>query len=169
MTRGTIDRGTLAGMNLRELQELYLQVVGELSGFTSLRVEGDAVSVLMDGVARTRAWHGVTRSAVVKEVAAENGYTGAAADIQDTEVVFDTVSQASETDARFLSRLAGLEGFAFSVDADGLHFGERKADAAPARILHWRGGEDSGVVMEVRLETAFTKISFRYGISFRPL
>ena len=29
MTRGTIDRGTLAGMNLRELQELYLQVVGE--------------------------------------------------------------------------------------------------------------------------------------------
>lgn len=142
-------------------------VVRRLSGFTSLRVEGDAVSVLMDGVARTRAWHGVTRSAVVKEVAAENGYTGAAADIQDTEVVFDTVSQASETDARFLSRLAGQEGFAFSVDADGLHFGERKADAVPARILHWRGGEDSGVVMEVRLETAFETVAGKETVSGR--
>ena len=80
-------------------------VVRSVKGFETLTIEGRALSVLMDRVARTRTWTNVTRADVARAVAAEHGYEGSFVDVQDTEEVLDTIAQTAETDARFLRRL----------------------------------------------------------------
>ena len=46
-------------------------VVKKLKGFTTLEVEGQALSTLMNREAKTRSWENVTRSSVVRQIAEE--------------------------------------------------------------------------------------------------
>lgn len=130
-------------------------VIQKLRGFQTLTVEGRATSVLLDKVARTRAWRSQTRSSVVQEIARENGFIGPLADIEETRATFDAINQTAETDARFLRRLADEEGFAFFIDDSGLHFHERRQDQKPARVFTWFSDPGQGEVLDLQVETAF--------------
>jgi phage protein D len=128
-------------------------VVRKIKGFATLTVEGHALSVLMNREARTRRWEGVTRSEVVREIAAEYGYAESFADIESTRVVYDVINQAGETDARFLKRLAAKENFAFFVDLSGLHFHRRRQEAASSRVLTWYADPGRGDVQSISMDT----------------
>ncbi|MCA9559740.1 MAG: phage late control D family protein, partial [Myxococcales bacterium] len=86
-------------------------VVKKLKGFTTLTVEGQATSVLMNREAKTRSWENVTRAEVARQIAEEHGYAGELVDVEDSEEIFDVLNQSGETDARFLRRLAAREEF----------------------------------------------------------
>ncbi|HEU4406557.1 MAG TPA: contractile injection system protein, VgrG/Pvc8 family [Polyangiaceae bacterium] len=128
-------------------------VVKSVKGFTTLTVEAQALSALMNKRAKTRRFEGATRADVVRQVAAEYGYAGGLLDVEDTGERYDVVNQAGETDARFLKRLAEREHFQFYVDAGGLHFHRRRQEAPPARVFTWYVGPGSGEVLSVRVES----------------
>ena len=128
-------------------------VVRKLKGFQTLTVEGHATSVLMNLQAKTRSWSSKRRSDVVRELAAEYGFIGEAADIGDTTEVLESVHQCSETDARFLRRLAAREEFEFFVDDSGLHWRARDQATAPTHVLTWYADPGRGDVMSVNVES----------------
>lgn len=128
-------------------------VVKKLKGFTTLTVEGQALSMLMNRQAKTRSWQNVTRADVVRNIAAEHGYAGSLVDVDDTGETFDVISQAAETDARFLRRLAAREEFEFFVDGGGFHFHGRRQDAAPTHVLTWMADPSRGDVLDIQVES----------------
>ena len=132
-------------------------VVKKLKGFTTLTVEGQATSVLMNREAKTRSWENVTRAAVARQIAEEHGYEGEFIDVEDTEEVFEVVNQSGETDARFLLRLAAREEFEFYVDDGGFHFHERRQDAAPTHVFTWFANPGRGDVISINVESDLVK------------
>ncbi len=130
-------------------------VIQSMKGFSTLTLEGVALSAFMNKVVRTRRWEHHTRAEVVRKVAAEQGYEHTLADIEDTKVVLDVVCQTAETDAWFLKRLAAKEGFDFYVDGTGLHWHRRRQEAPPSRVLTWYGGV--GELLSVSVESNLQK------------
>jgi phage protein D len=128
-------------------------VVRKIKGFATLTVEGHAHSVLMNREARTRRWEGVSRSEVVRQIAAEYGYADELAEIDDTQVRYDVINQTGETDARFLKRLAAKEHFVFFVDISGFHFHRRRQHVAPAQVLTWYADPGRGDVQSISMES----------------
>ncbi len=128
-------------------------VVRKIKGFTTLTVEGHALSVLMNRQARTRRWEGVSRSEVVRQIAAEYGYADGFAAIEDTGILYEVINQAGETDARFLKRLAAREHFVFFVDVSGFHFHRRLQHAAPSHVLTWYADPGRGDVLSISMES----------------
>ncbi len=155
------DRPELAGGAVLEVSWGYpgnmapprRVVVRKLKGFQTLTVEGQATSVLMNLQAKTRSWSGKRRSDVVRELAAEYGFIGEGADIGDTSEVLEAVHQSSETDARFLRRLAAREEFEFFVDDSGFHWRACNQAPAPMRVLTWYSDPGRGEVMSVNVES----------------
>ncbi len=131
-------------------------VLKSLKGFQVLKVEGQALSALMNQQQKTRRWEKKTRAKVVREVARESGYEGTFADIEDTKETLDVVNQAAETDARFLKRLAVREGFAFYVDGTGLHWHRRRQETAPTHTFTWLNDE-RGDVLSVDVESELVR------------
>lgn len=119
----------------------------------TLTVEAHALSVQMARETKTRVWHGVRRSDVVRQIAAENGYEGAYLVVDDGAEVQDAVNQMGETDAHLLRRLAVAEGFEFFVDDTGLHWHRRRVDLAPVAVLHWYGDQGGGDVLDWSIES----------------
>jgi hypothetical protein len=127
-------------------------VIKKLKGFTTLTIEGQALSVQLNQKVKTRGWTQKKRSDVVREIAAAYGFEGASLTLDDTAEVFDVINQCGETDAWFLRRLASRENFAFFVDDSGLHWHRRKQDAAPARVFTWYTDPGQGDVISVDAE-----------------
>lgn len=142
-------------------------VVKKLKGFTTLTVEGQATSVLMNREAKTRSWENVTRGEVARQIAEEHGYSGELVDVEDTTEVLDVVNQTAETDARFLRRLAAREEFEFYVDDGGFHFHERRQDAAPAHVFTWYADPGRGDVLSVDVESDLVKRAGRVTVRGR--
>ncbi len=142
-------------------------VVKKLKGFTTLTVEGQATSVLMNREAKTRSWENVTRAEVARQIAEEHGYEGEFIDVEDTEEVFDVVNQSAETDARFLRRLAAREEFEFYVDDGGFHFHERRQDAAPTHVFTWYADPGRGDVLSINVESDLVKRAGRVTVRGR--
>ena len=170
-------------------------VVKKLKGFTTLTVEGQATSVLMNREAKTRSWENVTRAEVARQIAEEHGYEGelraasrsrpsdsrlrrsrpvsslrseaVVIDVDDTEEVFDVINQSGETDARFLRRLAAREEFEFYVDDGGFHFHERRQSAAPTHVFTWFADPGRGDVMSVNVESDLVKRAGRVTVRGR--
>ena len=136
-------------------------VVKRLSGFRVLRVEGFALSTLMDQVARTRRWENVSASDVAFRIAEEHGYRGARANVASTRVRSEVITQAAETDAQLLRRLADKEHFEFRVDAGGFAFGPRRVGALSARPLRWGSPELLSLEMESDLRTVAGAVEAR--------
>ena len=123
----------------------------------TLTVEGQATSVLMNRESKTRNWENVTRSDVAQQIAKEHGYEGEFIDVDDSEEFFDVINQSSETDARFLRRLASREEFEFYVDAGGFHFHERRQNTAPTHIFTWYADPGRGDVISINVESDLVK------------
>jgi phage protein D len=142
-------------------------VVKKLKGFTTLDIEGQALSALMNREARTRNWENVSRSEVARQIAEEHGYEGQFIDVEDTEEVLDVVNQTAETDARFLRRLAAREEFEFYVDDGGFHFHERRQEAAPTHVFTWFSDPGRGDVLSVNVESDLVKRAGRVTVRGR--
>ncbi len=142
-------------------------VVKKLKGFTTLTVEGQATSVLMNREAKTRNWENVTRAEVARQIAQEHGYEGELVDVEDTGEVLDVINQSGETDARFLRRLAGREEFEFYVDDGGFHFHERRQSAAPTHVFTWYADPGRGDVLSVNVESDLVKRAGRVTVRGR--
>jgi phage protein D len=142
-------------------------VVKKLKGFSTLEVEGQALSTLMNHEAKTRSWENVTRSAVAREIAEEHGHQGQFIDVEDTGEVLDVVNQTAETDARFLRRLAAREEFEFYVDDGGFHFHERRQDAAPTHVFTWYADPGRGDILSINVESDLIKRAGRVTVRGR--
>ena len=142
-------------------------VVKKLKGFTTLTVEGQALSALMNREAKTRCWESATRSEVARQIAEEHGFEGEFVDVEDTEEVFDVINQTAETDARFLRRLASREEFEFYVDAGGFHFHERRQSAAPTHVFTWYADPGRGDVISLNVESDLVKRAGRVTVRGR--
>lgn len=127
--------------------------IKKVKGFTTLTLEGQALSSQMNQEVKTRGWQNKRRSDVAREIAAEHGYEGASAVIDDTAEVFDAINQCAETDAWFLRRLAARENFLFLVDDSGLHWHLRKQNAAPTHVFTWFSDPDRGEVLSIDTES----------------
>ena len=155
------DRPELAGGAVLEVSWGYpgnmspprRVVIRKLKGFQTLTIEGQATSVLMNLLAKTRSWSGKRRSDVVRELAAEYGFIGESAEIGDTSEVLEAVHQSSETDARLLRRLAAREEFEFFVDDSGFHWRARNQAPAPTRVLIWYSDPGRGDVVSANVES----------------
>ena len=84
----------------------------------------------------SRVWSSVRRSDVVRDVMRTMGITGTEAIIDDTVEVLDSVTQ-TEPNWPFLARLAGLEGFEFFPDQDGLHWHLPRREGKPTHVLKY--------------------------------
>lgn len=131
-------------------------VIQKVTGFQVLNVEGHAKSILMNKVARCRTFENTTRADVARQIAGENGYGTAVQIIEDTQVVLSTITQARQTDAQFLRRLAHREGFEFYVDFDGFHFHPRRLGQVPVRVLRWFTAPDVGEIISINVENDIT-------------
>lgn len=109
-------------------------VVTKIKGGKVLTIEANGKEYLLNRVVRPRVWDNITRSGVVRKIAAEYGYT-TNAEIVDTELVFSRIVQAKLTDHELIAELAKREGFVFYIDVGGLYFGPRKLAQAPLRTI----------------------------------
>ncbi len=118
-------------------------VIKKVTGFTTLSVEGFSKKFLMDRIQRCRVFENKKRSDMVKQIAEENGFGSDVQFIQDTEEVIEFQTQAKQSDAHFVRKLAQKEGFEFYVDFDGIHFHERQVGQKPVRTFRWYGDAPS--------------------------
>jgi hypothetical protein len=132
-------------------------LVKKLKGFTTLTIEGQALSMQMHQKVQTRGWQNVKRSDVVRQIAAEYGYEGASVVIDDTSEVFDVINQCAETDAWFLRRLATREHFSFWIDDTGFHWHLRKQGTPPTHVFTWYTDPNQGEVISVDIESDLVK------------
>lgn len=132
-------------------------VIKKVTGSRQLKVEAHAKSVLMDREKKSRTFENKTRSQVVTEIAEENGYTGEALDVQDTEVELEAITQARLSDAQFLRHLAQKEGFEFWVDFTGLHWKERDFAQQPIRELIYFTDPGRGDILTWNVENDISK------------
>jgi hypothetical protein len=132
-------------------------VIKKLKGFTTLTIEGQALSMQMNQKVQTRGWQNMKRSDVVRQIASEYGYEGASIVIDDTSEVFDVINQCAETDAWFLRRLAAREHFSFWIDDTGFHWHLRKQGTPPTHVFTWYSDPDQGEVISIDVESDLVK------------
>lgn len=129
-------------------------VITKVTGFEILTVEALGKEMLLHRVQRTRVFENVKKSDVARALAEENGYSAEFQDIEDTEILKRFITQAKQTDAQLLSKLAREEGFEWYIDWTGFHFHKRRVGQPPIRVLEWRGGD--GEVMSVHIDNDIT-------------
>lgn len=131
-------------------------VIQKVTGFQTLTIEALSKAILMHKVARCRVFENKKRSEVATLIAQENGYNGPSADIEDSGEVLTAITQARQTDAQFMKRLAEKEGFEFYIDFDGFHFHQRRLGQRPVRELHWYTAPEIGEVLSINIENDVT-------------
>lgn len=131
-------------------------VIQKVTGFQTLTVEALSKAILMHKVAKCRVFENKKRSDVATQLAQENGYSGAAVDIEDSGETLTAITQARQTDAQFMKRLAEKEGFEFYIDFDGFHFHQRRLGQRPVRELHWYTAPEVGEVISINIENDVT-------------
>lgn len=112
-------------------------IIKKVTGSVKLKVEAVSKSFLMDRVTKSKVFENQKRSDVVQTIAEENGFSADSIDIEDTKETMSSITQAKQTDARFLRKLAAREGFEFYVDFDGFHWHSRRIGQKPVRELKW--------------------------------
>ncbi len=131
-------------------------VVQKITGGTVLKVEAHGKAMLMYKDTQTRAFRGMKRSDVARQIAEENGYGVYLQDIDDTKEVITQINQAGMTDATLLASMARLEGFRFYVDQHGFHFHARRVGQAPTRRFTWFIDTNGDMLAFPNVETDIT-------------
>lgn len=131
-------------------------VIEKVTGFRTLKVEAHAKSVLLDREVKNQIFENVSRSNVAGAIAADHGFTGSRQDIEETEEIFPSITQARLTDARFLKRLADREGFEFYVDFDGFHFHQRRIGQKPIRVYRYSIDPDATEITNINITNDVT-------------
>lgn len=67
-------------------------------------------------------------------------------------VKYDVITQAGQTDAQLLKRLADLQGFEFFIAPDGLHWHPRRVEAKPVKELWYYTTKNVGDIISISLE-----------------
>ena len=111
--------------------------ITSVKGSTTLTVEAQGTESRLNRKVKSRTFRGMTRAQVVRQIAIENGFDASQLLIEDTEVEFETLVQAQQTDAEFLRRIAEIEGMEWFVDVDDFHFHTRHVGNAPTKTLTW--------------------------------
>lgn len=131
-------------------------IIQSVKGFTSLTIVALSKSIAMHKTTKSKTFKGASRAAIVAQIAAANGYGSGQQHIEETDVVYDTITQARETDAAFLRRLASREGFEFFVDFDGLHWHRRKLGQSPFREYIWYRDPGAGDILSIDIQNDVT-------------
>lgn len=138
-------------------------------GFPVLTVEALGHAIKMDGVTKTRTFQNMTRSAVVQKIAEEHRFA-TDAQIEDTKVVYPTITQAGITDAAFVQALAKKEGFHFFVGLSGLHWHRRDLQQQPIKELCWFSSRGNGDLLSLDYEEDHkTKKGKKTGVARDPI
>lgn len=140
--------------------------IRKVNGGRQLNIEAHAKSVLIDKIQKRRRFDNKTRSQVIQQIATENGF-GGAVDIEDTEEVFETITQANYTDAQFLRKLAHLEHFEFFLDFDGLHWHRRKTGQRPIKKFTYYSDPGIGTIQDFNVNTDVTRKPGRIRVKSR--
>ncbi len=127
-------------------------VIRRVKGFTTLQVEAQARSTLLNLTQKCRIFENMTRSQIAGQIASENGFFGDFAQVENTEQVFGVINQAGETDARLLTRLANREGFRFYIDHTGFHWHSRRFGEPPLRTYRYYTDPAAGDVESISVE-----------------
>jgi phage protein D len=127
-------------------------IIQKVSGSTVITVESQSKAVLMNKVTKTKTYENTTRSEIVIALAQENGYGLDRIDVDETEEVYESITQARMTDAQFIKSLADKEHFEFYVDFDGLHWHARRMGQKPLRVLQYYLAPDVGDVLSFNVE-----------------
>ena len=127
-------------------------VVKSLKGGTTLTVNAESKKQLINLVQVNNVYEEVRYSDIAQDVAEKNGFRKDQIFIDDTEPVFETVTQARMTDAQFLRHLSNKIGFEWYVDADGFHFHDRKIDQEPLRKFIYYNDAAQGDIMSFSIE-----------------
>lgn len=133
-------------------------VITKVVGFTELKIEARARSVLMDTVRKSKTFENMTRGEVAKAIAEANGYTASNYLVSETEQRFAFITQPKISDAQMLRKLAHQQGFEFYVDHSGLHWHERKLIQRAARTFIWYTDQGRGDVLNIAVESDVTKV-----------
>lgn len=132
-------------------------VVQKITGRENITVMCHCMLSQLDKEKKSRMWVGSTDAEFVRDIAAEYGYTGRYAHIEETSIRHDIV-QNYKTDARFLNRLARKNGFDFWIDATGLHWHKRKVNVEPTKTYVCRVDPGRGSVIDIpKFEVNLTK------------
>ena len=131
-------------------------IIKKVTGFQTLNIEAHGRAALMDRVPQFRTFENMSRAAVIRSIAQENGFTDDTIDIDETSVVFPTITQARLTDAKFIKKLALREHFEFYVDANGFHWHQRRLDQRPLRTLTYYHDPGRGDILGINVENDVT-------------
>lgn len=129
-------------------------VITKVTGAEMLSIEALGKEMLLHKIQRTRVFEQKKKSDIAQDIAVENGYGPSAQDIEDTEVVRPFTTQARQTDAQFMVKLAREEGFEWYIDFSGFHFHKRRVGQAPVRLFEWRSGD--GEVIDFSIDNDIT-------------
>lgn len=130
--------------------------ITSVKGASLLTVEAVDKSIAMHKAAQEMTYRALTRSQIVQQVAARNGYGPSQQHIETTSIAYEHEHQARETDAAFLMRLARRQGFQFFVDFDGLHWHQRKLGQAPLRQYIYFTDPGEGDILSWNVENDVT-------------
>ncbi len=127
-------------------------VIQKIRGGTTISIEAQAKTVLMNKVVQSKTYENTSRSEIVHAIAKDYGYGDAVRDIEETPEIFPVITQARLTDAQFIKRLADAEGFEFFIDFDGFHWHRRRTGQKPIRVLQWYLPPDVGDIISFSVE-----------------
>jgi len=132
--------------------------IRKISGFKELTIEALGREVELNVETKVRAFEGSSRSDVARQIAAEWGFKDPTQlHIQDTKRAREHITQARQTDAQLLRRLASKEGFEWYIDHDGFHFHERNFLQRSLRSFSWFDDPDRSEIQSITVESDVTK------------
>ncbi len=128
-------------------------VIQKVEGSTQITVTALSKALLLNKDVKVRTFENTRRSEIVHSIAKEYGFGDDRRFIEDTETIYEHISQARQTDAQFLKRLADAEHFEFYVDFSGLHWHPRKLGQKPLRVMQYYLPPDVGDIMSFNVES----------------
>lgn len=119
-------------------------------GGIKLKIEAIGKEILMNKERKTRSFTNMRRCDVARQIAQEQGYSGASIQIDDQGVGQPVILQSRMSDYELLRQLAHKDGVEVYIDADGFHYHRRKVGEKPIKTLTYYAdatGADPGTII----------------------
>ncbi len=127
-------------------------IIQKVEGSIQITVTAQSKALLMNKDVKVKLYENTRRSEIVHAIAKDYGFGDDQRFIEETETPYEHISQARQTDAQFIKRLADAEHFEFYVDFSGLHWHPRKMGQKPLRVLQYYLPPDVGDVLDWNVE-----------------